>query len=170
MLEFDSLQSAIKFNPPMTFKKKLLWNPLTYCPRNCTKFLSKIHLSHSNKSLPCPQEMVYTWWSFIRFKLPENSTHQWLSRRNGYGTPFNYCSPNCTKFLFKIHLSHSNKTLPCPQEMVYTWWSFIRFKLPENSTHQWLSRRNGYGTPFNYRPPNFSEFLFKIHLSHSNQS
>ena len=28
MLEFDSIQAAIKLNPPMTFKKKWLWNPL----------------------------------------------------------------------------------------------------------------------------------------------
>ena len=28
MLEFDLLQSAIKLNPPKTFKKKWLWNPL----------------------------------------------------------------------------------------------------------------------------------------------
>ena len=28
MLEFGSLQTAIKHNPPMTFKKKWLWNPL----------------------------------------------------------------------------------------------------------------------------------------------
>ena len=48
MLEFDSLQSAIKLNPPTTFKKKWLWNLLNYCPSNCTKLLFKIHLSHSN--------------------------------------------------------------------------------------------------------------------------
>ena len=46
MLEFVSLQSAIKLNPPMTLKKKWLWNPLNYCPPNCTKFRLKIHLSH----------------------------------------------------------------------------------------------------------------------------
>ena len=28
MLEFDSLHSTTKHNPPMTFKKKWLWNPL----------------------------------------------------------------------------------------------------------------------------------------------
>ena len=28
VVEFDSLQIAIKLNPPMTFKKKWLWNPL----------------------------------------------------------------------------------------------------------------------------------------------
>ena len=48
--EFDSLQIAIKLNPPMTFKKKWLWNPLNYSPPNCMKFLFKIHLSHSNQS------------------------------------------------------------------------------------------------------------------------
>ena len=42
----------------MTFKKKWLWNPLNYCPPNCTKFHFKIHLSHSNQSSPYPQEMV----------------------------------------------------------------------------------------------------------------
>ena len=31
--------------------------------------------------------MVFTCWSLIRFKLPSNTTHQWLSRRNGCGTP-----------------------------------------------------------------------------------
>ena len=91
--------------------------------------------------------MVFTCWSSIRFKLPSNSTHQWLSRRNGCGTPINYCPPNCTKFLFEIHLSHSNQSYPYPQEMVFTCWSLIHFKLPWNSTHQWLWRRNGCGTP-----------------------
>ena len=28
MLQFDSLQAAIKLNPPMSLKKKWLWNPL----------------------------------------------------------------------------------------------------------------------------------------------
>ena len=28
MMEFDPLQTAIKHNPPMTFQKKWLWNPL----------------------------------------------------------------------------------------------------------------------------------------------
>ena len=31
--------------------------------------------------------MAFTWWSLIRFKLPKNSTHQWVSRRKGCGTP-----------------------------------------------------------------------------------
>ena len=30
--------------------------------------------------------MVFTCWSLIPFKLPKNSTHQWLSNRNGCGT------------------------------------------------------------------------------------
>ena len=42
MLEFDSLQTAIKLNQPITLKKKWLWNRLNYCPTNCTKFLFKI--------------------------------------------------------------------------------------------------------------------------------
>ena len=69
MLEFDSLQSAIKLNPPMTFKKKWLWNLFRYCPPNCTTFLFRIHRSHSNQSSPYPQEMVFTCWSLIPFKL-----------------------------------------------------------------------------------------------------
>ena len=31
-------------------------------------------------------------------------------RRNGYGTIFNYCPPNCTMFLFKIHRRYSNQS------------------------------------------------------------
>ena len=44
MLEFDSPQTAIKLNRPMTFKKKWLWNPLQWYlhagiwfPWNCRK-------------------------------------------------------------------------------------------------------------------------------------
>ena len=91
--------------------------------------------------------MEFTCWSLIRFKLSQNSTHQRLSRRNGCGTPFNFCSPNCTQFLFNIHLSHSNQSSPYPQKMVYKRWSLIHFNLPKNSTHQWLSKRNCCGTP-----------------------
>ena len=120
MMEFDSLQTARKLNPPMALKKKWLWNPRNYCPPNCSKFPFEIRISHSNQSQPYPQEMVLTCWSLICFKLPQNSSHQWLSRRNGCGTPFNYCPPNCTYFLFKIRLSHSNESQPCPQEMVFT--------------------------------------------------
>ena len=79
--------------------------------------------------------MVFRCWSLIPFKLPQNSIHQWLSRRNDSGTPFNYCPPNCTKFLLKIHLSHSNQSKPCTQEMVFTWWGLIRFNYcPPNCT------------------------------------
>ena len=130
VLVFDSLQSVIKLNPPMTFKKKWLWNHLNYCHPYCTKFLSKIHLSQSNQTQPYPQEMEFTCWSLVRFRLSQNSTHQRLSRRNRCGTPFNFCSPNCTMFLFNIHLSHSNQSQHCPQEMVFTCWSLIPFKLP----------------------------------------
>ena len=87
ILECDSLQSAIKLNPPMTFKNKWLWNPLNYCPRNCTKFLFNIHRSHSNQSWPYLQKMVFTCWSLIHFNMPQNSTHRWLCKRNGCGTP-----------------------------------------------------------------------------------
>ena len=30
--------------------------------------------------------MVFTCWSLIHFNLPQNSTHRWLSKRNGCGT------------------------------------------------------------------------------------
>ena len=31
--------------------------------------------------------MVFTCWSLIHFNLPQNSTHRWLCKRNGCGTP-----------------------------------------------------------------------------------
>ena len=68
-------------------------------------------------------------------------------KKKWFGTPLNYCPPNCSKFLFNIHLSHSNQSSPYPQKMVYTRWSLIHFNLPKNSTHQWLSKRNCCGTP-----------------------
>ena len=100
-----------KTQPTNDFQEKMVVEPpFNYCASNFTKFLFKIHLSHSNQSWPYPQEMVFTCWSLIPLKLLKNSTHQWLSRINGCGTPFNCCPPNCTKFLFKIHLSHSNQS------------------------------------------------------------
>ena len=130
MLEFDSLQTAIKLNPPVAFKKKWLWNPLQLLS-------SKLYLvSFQDPSQPLKPILPLSTRNGI-YMLEFDSLQSAVKlnplmtfKKKWLWNPLNYCPSNCTKFLFKIHISHSKQYQPYPQEIVLTCWSLIRFKLP----------------------------------------